>query len=95
MAKNGVFTDLSDVTLPFVATANQAYVVEFTVSDGSNGSVNLSAKAWTAGSAPPAAWQATATDSASDRLTFGSAGVRVSLYAGPVTVTVDDFAVTK
>jgi chitodextrinase len=93
-AKNGVFTDLASVVLPFAAVANQAYVVAASITDDAGG-VHISAKAWAAGTTAPGAWQATASDSAADRLASGTVGVRLSLYAGPVTVTVDDFTVTK
>jgi hypothetical protein len=93
-AKNGVFTDLTDVNLPFTAAANQAYVIEASISDGPNG-VTIVAKAWPAASTAPSSWQATGTDGASDRLTSGTVGVRLSMYAGPVTATVDDFTVTR
>jgi hypothetical protein len=94
MAKNGVFTDLLDVTLAFPAVAGQQYVIEATVSDGTGGAT-ISAKAWPAGTTAPSTWQATATDGAPDRLTTGNVGVRLTCYSGPVTFTVDDFTVTR
>jgi hypothetical protein len=94
MAKNGVFTDLLDVNLPFVASVGQTYVVEVSVSDVSGG-VSISAKAWPAGTTAPSSWQVTASDTASDRLTSGNVGVRFGSAVGPVTFTADDFTVTR
>ena len=90
MAKNGVFTDLVDVNLPFVATVGRQYVIEAQVSDGPNGPV-ISAKAWPLGTAPPSSWQVTATDTAPDRLV----GVRFGSAVGPVTFAADDFTVSR
>ena len=94
MAKNGVFTDLVDVNLPFVATVGRQYVIEAQVSDGPNGPV-ISAKAWPLGTAPPSSWQVTATDTAPDRLTTGNVGVRFGSAVGPVTFAADDFTVSR
>ena len=94
MAKNGVFTDLFDVTMPFVASVGQVYVVEVSVADVSGG-VSISAKAWPAGTPAPSSWQVTASDTASDRLTSGNVGVRFGSAVGPVTFTADDVTVTR
>jgi hypothetical protein len=94
MAKNGVFTDLLDVNLPFAASVGTQYVIEAQVSDGPNGVV-VSAKAWPLGDMAPSAWQVTAVDTASDRITTGNVGVRFGSAVGPVTFTADDFTVTR
>ena len=89
-----MFTDLVDVNLPFVATVGRQYVIEARVSDGPNGPV-ISAKAWPLGATAPSSWQATATDTASDRLTTGNVGVRFGSAVGPVTFTADDVTITR
>ena len=70
----------------------QPYRVEAVVSDVAGG-VQLSAKAWPAGAPSPSSWELTVTDTASNRLTSGSVGVRFSTYAGPAAATADDFTV--
>jgi hypothetical protein len=91
-AKSGVFTDLGEVALPFAASTGSPYRVKATVSDVTGG-VRLSAKAWPGGSTTPG-WELTVTDTATNRITSGSVGVRFSTYAGPATATLDNFAVT-
>jgi hypothetical protein len=93
-AKNGVFTDLADVTVPFTTAIGSSYVIKFAVSDAGDG-VHLSAKAWPAGGAEPSGWEATAVDGNGDKLMSGNTGVRLSMYSGPVTATVDDFRLVK
>ena len=92
-AKSGSFHEMGKATLPFAVATGQQYVVEGRVSDTSSG-VTVTAKAWPAGENAPASPQLVQTDAAADALTSGQVGVRLSIYSGPATETVDDFTVT-
>jgi PKD repeat protein len=80
------------VTLPGTYTPGTVLVVRFDVAGG--GTATLRAKAWAQGSAEPAGWHNTATDTTSALQVAGSIGI--AMYASgtstaPLGVDIDDF----
>jgi hypothetical protein len=93
-AKGGVFTELGRAPVSFTPVAGQAYVIEGRVWDEKDG-VHLAARAWPRFEQRPSGWQVFVVDRARDGLAEGQVGVRLSMYAGPVTARVDDFSVAR
>ncbi len=91
----GVETSLGTVPLPGTLTAGQVLQVRLQVSG--TGTTVLRAKAWASGTAEPAAWTVSATDTTAALQTTGSAGV-IGYLSGsatnaPVVVSFDDLQV--
>ena len=87
----GVETDLGDFQLPGKYTVGAGVTVRLDVSG--SGTTALKAKAWTTGTAEPAAWQLNRTDS--DASLQRAGGLEVQLYTSSSatatqTVTVDN-----
>ena len=93
-AKNGEFTTPATVALPFAVRAGSAYSLELLVRDAGATTV-VRARAWPAGETAPGSWQAVWTDRAEDRILSGRVGVRVSIYASPASVAVDQVSVSE
>ena len=93
-AKHGVFTELGRVPMSFAALADRSYVLEGRVWDEDHG-VHLAARAWPELGSRPLRWQLSVVDDSKKPLIVGDVGVRLSMYAGPVTATVDDFSVAR
>jgi PKD repeat protein len=91
--EGGKETKLSAVELPVVRyTAGAVVLIRLDVSG--SGTSALKAKAWLAGSAEPADWQASVTDTTAALQAAGGVGVAAFLSgtatSAPVTVRVDD-----
>ncbi|MGW5637120.1 hypothetical protein [Streptomyces sp. NPDC003832] len=88
----GTQTTLASMTIPGTHAAGRFFTLRFELRGSS-----LKAKAWQRGTAEPASWQLTATDTAITAV--GSVGVRSTLTTSntntlPVNVAVDNVAVT-
>jgi len=90
-------TSLVSQTIPGVLAANSLLRIRFQiVGSGTPGTTTLNAKAWLSGTAEPAAWQVTTTDSTTALQAAGGVGLAVYLSGSstnvPVGVTWDNFA---
>ena len=91
-AKGDRYRTLGERPTPFVVEEGRPYVVEGRVRDRRRAAA-LELRVWEASQTRPAAPVVAARDR--DRpIRGGRAGVRLSFYAGPSSMTVDDFAVT-
>ena len=88
--KEGRFTELSTTKASFVAGPGAAFRIQGRAVTKPEG-VELSMKSWPEGDPEPGAWTTTTVDRRPDRILTGRGGVRLSFYAGPATMTVDDF----
>jgi hypothetical protein len=95
-APSGTAALLQTITLPGTYAAGDVLLTRLDVTGTSP--TTLSAKVWRQGSAEPASWQLTATDSASGLQAAGGIGIAPYLSGtatnAPVVVTVDDVSAT-
>ncbi|MBI4728871.1 MAG: hypothetical protein HY775_05135 [Acidobacteria bacterium] len=89
-ASEGRIADLSEAGAPFRVAEGGVYRVRGRIVTEPGG-VRLLARAWPASDPEPASWQVATVDRSAARLLGGRVGVRLSFYAGPARMTVDDF----
>jgi hypothetical protein len=93
---NGSSTVLANVNTVSGITYSPGQVLRIRVVTTGTNPTTISAKVWTVGSAEPAAWQLTATDSTAALQAAGSIGLESYLSSSstnaPVTVSFDNFS---
>lgn len=89
-AKHDRYRTLAETDAPFVVEEGRSYALEGRARDP-DGDVALELRAWDASEPRPEEPLVTALDRGPGAIRGGRAGVRLSFYAGPSSMTVDDF----
>lgn len=92
-ARAGVFTTLATVSATFTATTGTAYRIIGHVATA-GGATTVRVRAFAVSSVDPGVWALSVVDAGAEQLTTGRAGVRLSFYAGPARMTVDNVQIT-